>query len=257
MLEILDSPSHLVAMKIAGELTGADVQRAYDALETALKKHEDVSFFAEVDDSFEITLDALIKDITNGLGQLAKLNRYYRAAVVTDKKWLATLARVEGLVFAWMEVRVFPKNDRTAALEWASQPPAPKPETVVPPPSIRFIETTKPSVVAYEVDGRITEKDMDMAIKRMDEVYKNDGKLRVLGRLTNMKGFDLRAVARQDLFSMKSQAVKRVERYAVVGAPTWLRNFLELAAPMFNTEIRVFEPSDESKAWEWLEASPV
>lgn len=256
MLEILQSPGHLVAMKIAGELSGPDVQRAYDALEAALKQHERVSFFAEVDDSFELSVDALVKDVTNGLSQLGKLNRYYRAAVVTDKKWLATLARVEGLVFAWMEVRVFPIGEREAAFDWASQAPAPKPEPVVPPPAIRFIKTTKPSVVAYEVDGRITEKDMDLAIRTMDEAYKNDGKIRILGRLTNMKGFDVRAVARQDLFSMKSQALKRVERYAVVGAPAWLRNLLELISPMFSAEIRVFDAADENNAWEWLGAFP-
>ena len=256
MLEILQSAGHLVAMKIAGELSGSDVQRAYDALGTALKQHERVSFFAEVDDSFELSLDAMVKDITNGLSQLGKLTRYHRAAVVTDKKWLATLARVEGLVFAWMEVRVFPISEREAAFDWASQPPPPKPEPVVPPPAIKFIKTTKPNVIAFEIDGRITEKDMDLAIRTMDEVYKSDGKIRVLGRLTNMKGLDLRAVARQDLFSMKSQAMKRAERYAVVGAPAWLRNFLELINPMFSTEIRVFDAANENDAWEWLEAFP-
>ena len=256
MLEILKSPGHVVAMKISGELSGADVQRAYDALESALKSHDRVSFFAEVEESFEMSIDALIKDITNGLGQLGKLNRYYRAAVVTDKKWLATLARVEGLVFAWMQVRVFPTSEREAAFDWASEAPPPKPEPVTPPPAIKFIPTTRPKVIAYEVDGRITEKDIDLAVKTMNEAYGKAEKIRVLGRFTNFKGFDLLAVARQDLLSMKSQALRKVERYAVVGAPTWLRNFLELINPMFNTEIRVFDVDKETDAWEWLGAFP-
>ena len=256
MLEILESPGHVVAMKISGELSGADVQKAYDALETALKSHDRVSFFGEIDDSFEMTLDGFIKDVTNGLGQLGTLNRYYRAAVVTDKKWLATLARVEGLVFAWMQIRVFPKSEREEAFEWATQEPPPKPEPVPPPPAINFIPTNRPDVIAYEVNGRINEKDIDEAVKVMDEAYQKDGKIRVLGRLADMKGFDIRAIARGDLFSMKSTALKKVERYAIVGAPTWLRNFLELIRPMFSTEIRVFDVSNEGDAWEWVEAKP-
>jgi len=256
MLEITESPGHVVAMKISGELTGADVQRAYDALENALKSHDRVSFYAEVEQSFEMTLDALIKDLMNGLGQLGTLNRYYRAAVVTDKQWLATLARVEGLVFAWMQIRVFPTSERMAAFEWASEPPPPKPEPAAPPPAIKFIPTTQPNVIAYEVNGRVNEKDIDEAVKVMNEAYKTNDKVRVFGLLSNLKGFDVRAVARRDLFDLKSTALRKVERYAIVGAPTWLGNFLELIRPMFNTEIRVFDGSEEKEAWEWLGAQP-
>ncbi|MGH9819003.1 MAG: STAS/SEC14 domain-containing protein [Pyrinomonadaceae bacterium] len=41
----------------------------------------------------------------------------------------------------------------------------------------------------------------------------------------------------------------------MVGAPTWMRNFLELIDPAFKLKIKVFEAEDENAAWEWVGAS--
>ena len=87
MIEILESPKHLIAMKISGSVTAADIDKAYKATDEALKANERVSFFAEVDDSMGLTIEGALKDLWNGIGQLGRLGKYYRAAVVTDKGW--------------------------------------------------------------------------------------------------------------------------------------------------------------------------
>jgi len=51
MIEILESPKHLVAMKISGKITAEDIEKAYKAGNEALKVSERVSFFAEITDS--------------------------------------------------------------------------------------------------------------------------------------------------------------------------------------------------------------
>ena len=128
MIEILDSAKHLVAMKISGSVTGEDVSKAYEATEEALKGNERVSFFAEIDESFGMTIEGLLKDIVQGLKQLGNLSKYYRAAVVTDRGWLGAMARLEGLVFSSIDVRVFPTKERDKAFAWASEAPAPLPK---------------------------------------------------------------------------------------------------------------------------------
>ena len=37
MLEILESPKHVVALRLSGELTAADIETAYKATDEALK----------------------------------------------------------------------------------------------------------------------------------------------------------------------------------------------------------------------------
>jgi hypothetical protein len=119
MIEILDSPNYLVAIKIFGKITGEDIDKAWTATRDALKTNERVSFFAEITDTVGFTAEGVIKDLTEGIRNLGTLSKYYRAAIVTDKGWLGALARVEGLVFSSIDVRVFSPSDRDKAFAWA------------------------------------------------------------------------------------------------------------------------------------------
>lgn len=254
MIEILDSPKHLVAMKLSGGLSAEDVENAYKATEDALKENQRVSFFAEIEESMNLTLDGLVKDLVKGVGQLGKLSRYYRAAVVTNKSWIGALARVEGLVFSSIDVRVFALDSRDKAFAWASEVPVPVPKPEEPKPSVHFIQTTSDSVFAYEVNGRLREKDIKNAVSQLRPYLDREGKINVLARLKDFHGFDLTALFDDDLAKLKYKALSKVDRYAVVGAKPWMRNFLELLAPLFSTQIRIFDVSEEAAAWEWVGA---
>lgn len=254
MLEILNSPKYLVAMRIADKLTAEDIDRAYKATDEALKGNERVSFFAEVEPSMQFTLEGLIKDLGELPGQFRKMSRYHRAALVTDKSWLGALARVEGLVFASIDVRVFGPAERDKALAWASEVPAPVPVPVEPKPSIHFLQATSEDVFAYEINGRIRELDIKNAVKELEPYMKREGKFNVLARMKDFHGFDLLSVFDDDLIRVKLKAPSKIGKYAVVGAKSWMRNLLELADPLVSTEIRTFDASEESAAWEWVGA---
>jgi hypothetical protein len=254
MLEILDSPKHLVAMRLSGGLTASDVTQAYKVMEDALKENERISFFAEVDPSMKFTFEGLIKDLFAGVGQWSKLKHYYRAAVVTDKGWMAALARVEGLVFSSIDVRVFGHDERDKAFAWASEAPEPIPASVDPEPAVRFIQTTSENVFAYEVDGRLHERDIKNAVKEIKPFLEREGKFNVLARMKDFNGFDLLSIFDDDLIRLKLKAPSKIARYAVVGPKPWMRNLLELVSPLISTEIRAFDDSEEPAAWEWVGA---
>jgi hypothetical protein len=254
MIETLESPDYLVALKLTGALSADDVAKAYAATEEALKKNDRISFFADIDDSINITWEGLYKDLSEGIGQFGKLKHYYRAAVVTDKSWLGAMARVEGLVFSSIDVRVLPKAERDKAFAWASEKPEPLPKPKTPDPAIHLIQTTKDKVFAYEVDGPIYEKDIKTAIAGLKEAFEAHEKVNVLARMKNWAGFDLVSVLNDELFKTKYKSLSKVEKYAVVGARPWMRNFLELINPMISPNIRVFDAEDEAEAWEWVGA---
>ncbi|HMQ03501.1 MAG TPA: STAS/SEC14 domain-containing protein [Pyrinomonadaceae bacterium] len=255
MIEILESPKHLIAMKISGSVTAEDIEKAYKATDEALNSNERVSFFAEIDDSIGFTIEGALKDLWNGIGQFGKLSKYYRAAVVTDKGWIAAMARVEGLVFSSIDVRVFEPGERAKALAWAAETPESLPKPEAPQPSIHFIQTTSDNVFAYEVNGRLREKDVKNAVEAFMPFLEKGEKVNVLARLKNFSGFDLTALLDDDLVKMKYKAVSKVDRYAVLGAKPWMRNLIELLSPMFSTEIRFFDPEEEDAAWAWVGAS--
>jgi hypothetical protein len=254
MLEILDSPKHVVAFKLSGGLTAADIEQAYKATNDALKQNDRISFFAEIDPSTQLTFEGLVKDLTEGVRQWGKLDKYGRAAIVTDKGWLSALARVEGIVFSSIDVRVFDPQDRNKAFAWASEKPEPVPAPAAPEPSIHFLQTTSEDVFAYEIDGRLRERDIKAAVQELKPYFEREGKFNVLARMKNFSGFDLLALLDDDYIRLKLKASSKVGKYAVIGAKSWMRNLVELVGPLMRTEIRTFEASEEDAAWEWIGA---
>jgi hypothetical protein len=254
MLEIIESPKHVVAFKLSGSLTAEDIGKAYDATNAALRQNERISFFAEIEPSVNLTLEGLYKDLVEGFGQFGKLKHYYRAAVVTDLKWLGALARVEGLVFSTIDVRVFPAADRDKAFAWASETPEPLPKPKVPETAIHLIQTTNDKVFAYEVDGPIYEKDIKSAVEGLKEAFDKHEKINVLARMKNWKGFDLGSIFNDELIKMKYKSLSKVDKYAIVGPRPWMRNLLELVNPLVGPTVRVFDADEEAEAWEWVGA---
>ena len=254
MLEILDSPKHLVAMKLSGKLTAEDVTRAYKATEDALKDNDRISFFGEIDPSMTLTFEGLLKDLVEGVGQLGKLSRYSRVAVVTDRGWIAALTRVEGLVLSYIDFRVFGHAERTKAFAWASEAPAAAETGVEPQKSIHFLQTTSENVFAYEVNGRIREVDIKSAVAELKPFMSRDGKFNVLARMKDFNGFDLLSIFDDNLIRLKIKAPSKIDKYAVVGPKPWMRNLLELVDPLINTSIRTFDADEEEAAWEWVGA---
>ncbi|MBS1794766.1 MAG: STAS/SEC14 domain-containing protein [Acidobacteria bacterium] len=255
MIEILSSPGPVVALRLSGPVDGKDVETAYRALDDALGAHDKVSLYAEVDKSADFSFEALYEDLRHGFGKLGQTKRFYRAALVTDKKWLAALARAEGVMFSRIEVRVFPFAEREEALKWASAefvPPEEPPKT----PSLRMIETSDPKVLAYELDGRLTVADLRILIDAVTPEFKKQEKIRLLGRVKRYAGFDLGVLLEDGLFALKANGLRKVERYALVGAPSWLQNLTELIDPFFSVELKNFEADRETEAWEWVGARP-
>jgi hypothetical protein len=251
MIEILKSPKHLVAMRLSGDITAADVAKAYEATREALKDNDRISFYAEIDRSVNLTIEGLVKDAVEGIGQICKLSRYYRAAVVTDRGWIAAVSRAEGVLFCSIDIRVFDPKESDKALAWASEKPKPIKQ---PAPSIHLIQTTKKTVFAYEVDGPIRDSDVKTAVRGLNDAFKGHKKINVLARMKNWAGFEFGSIFSDGLFRMKYSALSKVDKYAVVGARPWMRNLLELVNPLFSTKVRVFDASEEDAAWEWVGA---
>ncbi len=124
MLDLISHPAeHVVAMKVGGVVTGSELQHAIDAIETAKRDHPVISLVVEVDNLRFMTLTALLKDVGYGLTQLSDLERYYRAAVVTDQAWIEHIAHLEERLFKAVEIRTFPLHAHADAMAWAAELP--------------------------------------------------------------------------------------------------------------------------------------
>jgi SpoIIAA-like len=259
MLELLSAPDHVVAMRVTGRVDEADIERGIQAIESALAREKTVSLFAEIAMS-GMTGGALAKDLSYSLGKLRDLHRFPRVALVTDQEWLRTFGEVQNRLLPRVEVRTFAPSERDTALEWVSQPaPAEREDAETGAPvtsAVRLVRTTKPDVVAFEVEGKIRSEDMRLLVTTFDDALRAHERLRVLVRFRNFDGISLDALRNEALWSVKMRGLRQVERYALIGGPAWLEQVVQGFAPMVRTETRHFRPDEEDRAWEWLEAKP-
>lgn len=124
MLDLISHPEdHVVAMKAGGIVTGRELQRAIDAIEAAKRDHPVISLAIELENLRLMTLSALLKDIGYGLTQLGDLDRYHRAAVVTDQAWIEHIAHLEERLFKAVDIRTFSRRERAAAMAWVGELP--------------------------------------------------------------------------------------------------------------------------------------
>ncbi len=112
----MDSPV-VVGLRIAGKIDEADMDRVIAAVSEKLDDTDErLRIYVELGDWSGISLPALFKDLRFGL---PRLRRFAKKAVVTEKKWAATLADIADRLFS-IEVRAFGPEQKDEALEWVS-----------------------------------------------------------------------------------------------------------------------------------------
>ena len=168
-------------------------------------------------------------------------------------------AAIEGAPY--VQVRPFAPSQRDEAMAWVSQPPdtaendrsEPSPG---PTRSVRLIKTTRPELVAFEVDGKITREDVGDLIAAFDEAMKAHERIRALVRVRGFDGVTRDALRHEGLWSVKMRGLRQVERYALVGGPAWMETVAGWLTPVVPIKTRHFAESEEAAAWDWLGAKP-
>lgn len=252
MLEYLTSSEEVIAIRCSGKLGHEEMVGYVDRIETSIAARDKTHLYAEVIDFSGFELDRFAELIKRSGFWLRSLDRVGRVAIVADQAWIRWLAKAESAILPHVTYETFDSAERDRALAWV--------EGGLEAPhgaAFKIIETDKPDVFGFEIDGHAAKAELDAISAHFREAMAGRDKVRFLGRIKEMGGFQLSGLLTGDYFALKREALERLERYAVVGGPAWLRTMLGTLAPMFKAEIRHFEAEEEAAAWAWLEASPV
>jgi hypothetical protein len=120
MIEILDSPDNVVAMRTAGKLDGEDYDRILTVVEDRLKSHPKIGMVAEMADFHGLTGEALWKDLQYNVKRIGDWNRFPRCALVTDAGWLKAMAAFWDPIIPGVEMKVFEPGQTAEAISWAA-----------------------------------------------------------------------------------------------------------------------------------------
>lgn len=130
-------------------------------------------------------------------------------------------------------------------------------QSMEPLPAIRRIDADRDDLCALEVVGRFTAADLENAYGLLQAAYEEHDKIDLLVRISDYEGFDWNAALDETIIGAKSQALRHVRKYAVVGGPAWMRLAVGVFGPFMSVDVRHFSMRDEAAAWEWIEGRPV
>ncbi len=254
MIETLSAPQHVLALRCSGTITRPDIALYRRMLQERLESGKEFALYVEMTELSDIDPDAFLEGTIADLTLLVS-HRLYRYAIVADRRWPHALLQLFRPLAPSVEARVFRPGERQQAMEWAGrreERPAPG------KPAVRFLSVQPPEVLAMEIDGALTFREMPELLGRLEARLQQRNGLRLLVRLRRFEGFDLALLADARVLAAKLRVLRRLERYALVGAPDWLRgtvHALDRALP--EMEMRVFRLEEEAQAWSWLEAREV
>ena len=121
MIEFVQAPDHVFAVRFLGTLEADDVDRAVREVEAKLQRYKAIGVFADLTDFHDLTGGALIKDFKYSFSKFKEWNRFRREAVVTDKQWIRAVINFLDPLLPQVAIRTFPSDERDRALAWASE----------------------------------------------------------------------------------------------------------------------------------------
>lgn len=251
MMEILETEPGVIAAKFSGRLRREEIEEITTLVERSLEEHERTHIYVEIHDNFSVDLAAIAANAPRGAAMLTKLDRFGRIAVVTEERWVRWATKIESAILPGISYETFDLADHVQALAWV-EGKRPLPHA----PSIMIMETDKPEVIGFEIDGKISVAEAEAVVEYFNAALEKDRPLRLLGKMKRIGGAELGAFFDGAFLRMKYDLLGRLDRYAIVGGPAWLRAWVTALDKLTKADIRHFKASDEPVAWQWLGAQP-
>ena len=111
MLEMLDSPDDVIALRVSDKIMGQDLTMIMNRLTDVMSKHDKVHVFVETHSLDGIELSGLPSYIAQAMPLFGKLDRFGRVAVVADQAWVRVGTRLESAMLPNISYQTYlPKN---------------------------------------------------------------------------------------------------------------------------------------------------
>lgn len=120
--------------------------------------------------------------------------------------------------------------------------------------AIQTIDTDRPTLLAFRIDGKITKSAVEVMARMVDTAFKDHDEIDLLVTLTNYNGVEADAAFDREMLAVQAKSLRKVRKYAVVGAPSWASLMINLFDPLSPIDARTFDQKDEAEAWSWIVA---
>lgn len=248
MITVKEPKPRLHEVTLSGVVEASDVETMKRELAPALEAEGKMALVLRMEDLADVTGDALIADARFELSMLPQWSKVGRVAVVTKEQAFEALLRWFDPILPMIEFRTFAPGEAAATTTWAADLPR---TGAAEGPGVRVVEDGSDGLLVFEIDGRTTAEGVDRVFAAFDRAEDRNGRINLMVRGRDDEGFDLRLLGNRDTMTSKFGAVGKVGRYAVVGAPEWMRTTVQSMGPLMPLEIRAFDAAEDAAAREW------
>lgn len=243
-VERLSPQAHRIT--IMGAFHHADAEEAIGFIKRQLEAGAGGNLLLDLTALAEFSFSAISEQAMH----LPTLLRYVRSlgriAIISDEQWLRSLARLESALLPGVEYQVYDDDEAETALAWVLGEAAQPHEGAV-----RELDLG-PDVTGFAIDGRIDRAEAERILAIARERTARPGGARLMVVVRHWHGFDMAAALSGPVIEAKHALLEQLERYAVVGAPGWMRAAIAGFAPLVKPEIRAFDEGEEEAALAWL-----
>jgi len=117
MLEMIDiGIDRAVAFRMAGKLTESDMSLVLSDAKEKIESHGKIVIYEEIESFKGIELAAIVEEFKYLFD--VGLSNITRAVVVTDKKWIEKLVKIEDKIFKNIEMKYFSPDDKELAIKF-------------------------------------------------------------------------------------------------------------------------------------------
>lgn len=123
--------------------------------------------------------------------------------------------------------------------------------------TINQIPVDNPLVCAVRISGEINAEDMKAKGAIMNDAFDVHPSVSMLLVFDQIVGFDAGAGFDKETFTSQFRSLAKVDKYAVVGAPSVAATMINVMEKVIPTDARTFLRSEEAAAWAFVGASSV
>ncbi len=234
---------------VIAEFRQADAERLVDFAKERIAAGGGGNLLIDVTAVTDFTFSAVAVELAHMPSLIKWIYGLDRIAIISDDDWVRTGARLESALLPGVDYAVYDEDEAAAAKAWVLEE-ADAPHTG----AVQELEIGRPGIAAFELTGRLDRKESERGIAMVRKRLEESDCTRLMLVIRNWHGFDLDRLLSREVLSGKLEVARKLERYAIVGGPAWVRRYAEFTSVFVKAQIKSFELGEQDRAIAWLEA---
>jgi hypothetical protein len=169
-----------------------------------------------------------------------------RIALVSDEEWMRSAARLESALLPGVSYAVYDEDEMDAARAWVLG------ETDHPHGGAVNELDLGEGIAGFELVGRLDREESERILAMAQAKLSRPECSRLMVVIRKWHGLETDTALSGKVWGTKLDLLNRVDRYAVVGGPDWLRAMAGAMGALVKPEVRAFELDEEDEALRWL-----